>query len=69
MSSNYIRKNQFSSLTIGQPVVIRYMLGSAEVAGVPVVGEESHTMDIKFHTGPWAGKTLNLIRQQIVKVK
>lgn len=50
------------------------MIGEAYVAGKPMVKSaidedgnpiERDCIDIEFKSGPWKGKTLNLIRQQI----
>ena len=45
------------------------MIGEARVAGSPYMdksGDEcKECVDVKFLSGPWKDKTLNLIRQQI----
>ena len=70
----YISIDQFEKLKPGDKVKIRYMLGEAYVASKPYtkdaktfLGEKykQDTIQIKFESGPWEGKTLELIRQQI----
>ena len=47
------------------------MIGDAFVANEPVINPkdpdayDAENIDIRFNSGPWKGRTLNLIRQQI----
>ena len=69
--SNYISSKKFRELEIDEKVIIRFMLGDAIVASKPNIdldNSEEHkreTIDIRFDSGPWKGRILNLIRQQI----
>ena len=68
---HYISLPKFKKLKPGDKVVIRFMLGQAIVASKPSIEKnpiKSHlkeSIDIRFNSGPWKGRTLKLIRQQI----
>jgi hypothetical protein len=69
--NKWISSAKFRNLEIGEKVVIRYMIGDAYVAGKPITDSsdpdayDKEKIDIRFDSGPWKGKTLKLIRQQI----
>jgi hypothetical protein len=72
--SRWISKSKFSKLKIGQKVVIRFMMGDAIIASKPInkKGKDADgniimqaCIDVKFNSGPWEGRTLNMLRQQL----
>jgi len=65
--SRWISKSKFENLSIGEEVVILYMIGNAQVASKHYIESRlQHVcVDIKFNSGPWNGKTLPIPRRQI----
>lgn len=68
----WMTKKQFLELEEGDRVSIRYMLGEAHVAGPHIEKDavidgktvKNTELPVHFSTGPWAGRTINLVRQQ-----
>lgn len=76
MAKNYISKEEFDKITIGDALEIRYM-GPAKVVSKPysnniiVEGNPliTQVVKVKFENGPWANEILTVIRNQVKKVK
>lgn len=73
----WITKGKFRDLKKGNKVKVRYMVYPGFIAGKPhektiiLEGEEPQLydcIDVTFEQGPWKGKTVNLVRQQIASV-
>lgn len=74
VKSRWVTKGKFRKLKVGQNVIIRYMIGDAEIVGEPTQKLTTHMagnplkqdcVDVHFNSGPWKGRTLTLNRQQI----
>jgi len=69
--NKYITSAKFQKLKVGDKIVIRFMIGDAYVANKPIMNPEdpeavnTEVLDVRFESGPWKGKTLNLCRQQV----
>ncbi len=70
---NYISKEKFESLELGESVLVRFM-GKGTIISEPFFKDGTNengksiqmgNIKIEFGTGPWEGKTLHIARQQI----
>lgn len=59
----YLTKKKFAELIPGNKVKIAHMVYPGIVDQLPI----NDRIDIRFEVGPWKGRTLNLVRQQIVR--
>tara|TARA_R110001592_G_scaffold148167_3_gene372887 strand:- start:11482 stop:11688 length:207 start_codon:yes stop_codon:yes gene_type:complete len=59
--SKFISKKQFYKISPGDTIKTRFMGKCDVISTVPNIDE----ILVKFTTGPWKDKELNLIRQQI----
>lgn len=61
----YLTKEQFAKIEVGDKLYMCWMLGDAYAVSKP---DEEGTIMVEFKSGPWKGKTLEMIRQQIHKI-
>jgi len=73
--NNYISKTAFDKIKINDVYFIRFMLGTAVVLCLPyskeaIIDGNTETqeyIDVRMIGGPWDGKKLSVIRQQLKK--
>lgn len=74
---NWLSVEEFMELEPGQKVVLNHFIGTQVLAGKPrkKKGKDSEgneikfdCIDVEFVSGPWKGKTLELVRQHIKRV-
>ena len=69
--NKWISSAKFRKLKKGDKIIVRYMIGDAEVAGKPVTDAsdpdayDKEKIDVRFNSGPWKGRVLKIIRQMI----
>lgn len=63
--SNFITQEKFYSLKSGDNIVIRYMTGTAVVDSPPFRKGGNDCFKVKFKDGPFKGKPIRIIRQQV----
>jgi hypothetical protein len=69
--NKWISSAKFKKLKLDDKVVIRFMIGDAYIAGEPVINPDDpdaydkEKIDVRFDSGPWKGRTLEIIRQMI----
>jgi len=64
-SNKWITKESFSELEPGDRLKVRRMKGTAIVQQLPSKDDD---ISVTFKDGPWDGRSLNLIRNQISKI-
>lgn len=74
IGSRWISKSKFKELEVGDELLLRFMIGKNEVSSKPYLKDlqdlegnfiKNDCVKVKFYSGPWKGKELELVRQQI----
>lgn len=63
----YVSKDEFNTITPGTQLQIRYIIDKCVAYGYPILGKED-TIEVDFISGPFNGRRMTLIRQQIHKI-
>jgi hypothetical protein len=77
MQHKWVSVDKFMGLTVDQEIEVNHFLGKAYIAGEPKRKKEKDSkgdelkfdiIDVRFESGPWKGRTLELLRQHIKRI-